>query len=282
MRNLPGRRRNAPWPERTQHGTDGADPHPGRLAAHRGPAFEIADGFQAKLVESIPGGGGAAKLLKAAPKAGPSSEYAAMLEEQLAEPVADLAARPSKSSLRDLVPERTPTPFPVNESAAARAARIEAQAEALAAEREASRGSDLLKGTRESRTPKPAAAPSGPKTKKARAPKPATPRAAAVEKLIAEEAPAPRVRNEMDPENTFMRQLREAMPEPAAPSAAASIHRPGPSMSSVPAAPATKMTLKQAVQDGVRRGVGLKELAKELGVTQGDIGALFKGAQLGY
>ncbi len=124
-----------------------------------------------------------------------------------------------------------------------------------------------------------------PTAKAPAAPEPPSPRAAAVERLITEEAaPAarPQVSSEMDVDNDFMRQLRASMPEPAAPSAASSIHRPGPSMSSVPAAPATKLTLKQAVQDGVKRGVPLKALAKELGLAQQDIAATYKGAQLGY
>ncbi len=114
---------------------------------------------------------------------------------------------------------------------------------------------------------------------KPRAPrKPKTRREEAVDKL--DEAP-PKPRDEMDVDNDFMKQLRAENPNPLPTSDAA--RRAFQSLPVVPPpGPMTQASLKAAVADGVKRGVGLKELAKELGVTQGDIGAMFKGAQLGF
>lgn len=46
-------------------------------------------------------------------------------------------------------------------------------------------------------------------------------------------------------------------------------------------APMSAAQLKQAVQAGVNQGVPLKDLARSLGVNQGDIAAYFKAAQIG-
>lgn len=192
----------------------------------------------------------------------------------------ELKAGDAKAPVIDLAAK--PPAFPVGEGDAARAARINAQADDLVAKLGASKKVDPLIGTRESR------ANPGPPTVRQRTPTPALEpvdaRAAAVERVTTEEGLPGRGEHEHGPIPS-LEELRAMFPNPEVPGSAARaaweamplVPQPGAA-----GAPLSSQALKAAAKEAVANGESLAALARRLGIPQGDIAAAFKGAQLGY